>query len=101
MQQKLNAWHLHLLDATGDSVLYCEWSEDKNPTLGESASVPSDRPYGVLCHGRDLAEVAAKLLNFEAITLGGLFRYRSPEFSDNLEDLRGYVLQPLHWLFDE
>lgn len=60
---------------------------------------PTSRPYGIVCHGADLAQVALNRLHLEAITLGGLFRYRSPQADGELERLRGRALRPLDWLF--
>jgi len=99
MRRTLNAWHLELLGRPEHVVFYFEWPENGVPALKHSAMPPEERGYGIICHGPDLVQVAKGTLNLEAISLGGLFRYRSPESDGKLEQLRGRVLRPLDWLF--
>lgn len=97
-RQTLRAWHLDLLDPVSPTVLFCDWPEDGAPAIRSAAASPGDRPYGIICHGADLAQVVSGELHLEAITLGGLFRYRSPQADSDLERLRGRALRPLDWL---
>ena len=99
VRQTLAGWHLELLDPASPAILFCDWPEGGAPTLHNTTARPANRPYGIVCHGADLARVALGELNLETITLGGLFRYRSPQDDSELERLRGRVMRPLDWLF--
>lgn len=99
VRQTLAEWHLELLDPASPAILFCDWPEDGAPFVRKVAAWPTSRPYGIVCHGADLSLVALGELNLETITLGGLFRYRSPKEDHELERLRGRALRPLDWLF--
>ena len=99
VRQTLAAWHLELLDPASPTILFCDWPEGGAPSVRIATARPASRPYGIVCHGADLARVALGELNLETITLGGLFRYRSPQEDSELEQLRGRALRPLDWLF--
>lgn len=99
MRQTLVAWHIELLDPECRIVLFCDWPEEGVPEIRDADIPPEERPYGIVCHGTDLALLTLGHLDLEAITLGGLFRYRSPQEDRELELLRGRVLRPLDWLF--
>jgi len=99
MRLTLEAWHLELLDPASPSIIFCDWPKLGLPSVHVGKLRPASRPYGIVCHGADLARVALGELNLETITLGGLFRYRSPKDDRELEGLRGRTLRPLDWLF--
>ncbi|HEX8313058.1 MAG TPA: MBL fold metallo-hydrolase [Chthoniobacteraceae bacterium] len=100
IRQVLSSWHLELLAPETRAVIFCDWPENGTPSVHCTDSPPPERSYGIVCHGADLARVALRDLHLEVITLGGLFRYRSPEEDGELERLRGRALRPLDWLFD-
>ena len=99
MREVLSAWYLEMLDAGKRVLLTAEWPLKGVPAIRYYNALPASRTYGIVCHGVDLAQVVLGHLPLDAITLGGLFRYRSPQDDGELEKLRGRVLRPLEWLF--
>lgn len=102
MQQTLLDWHLELILPSEERLLLrvC-WSGNGTGAWRKLKPDEGRGNYGILCHGPDLAQIALGRLDMEALTLGGLFRYRSPDEDSELERLRGRTLKPLEWIFGE
>jgi hypothetical protein len=100
MRRTLQDWHIEILNGDESHRFCCVWVENEVPIWSKMGFDAENTKYGVVCHGPDLGQVALGNLNLEAITLGGLFLYRSPEKDGDLERLRSKTILPLSWIFD-
>jgi hypothetical protein len=91
---KLLNWYLEFCDCPEEThYLYAE--EAHEGLTARLEEVVPCRAYGLRLHAKDLFNLLEGNILLEHITLGGAFRYHSPENNDNLESIRGNVFGPL------
>jgi hypothetical protein len=92
----LQDWFLELCDWPDDPVFLApQVSASGRVAINCESGRPEGRRYGVRLHASDLHHFLDGRIQLEDITLGGAFRYHSPQRVDDLKRLRRLVIGPL------
>lgn len=92
----LHDWFLDLCDRPDEPVfLVPQVSASGQAAITRTPKRPEGRRYGVRLHASDIHHFLDGRVQLEDITLGGAFRYHSPQRVGDLKRLRRLVIGPL------